>query len=81
MTDDNDEYAFPLPRPEAQPRLVRRDRRKGFTTANTHIASSKAAHLCENYTKDELLKRLASGNLVPGYSREELEQTCDWLIN
>lgn len=66
---------------DAEPRLCRRDRHRGFVQGNVELVSNKAAHLAESYTKAELERRLATGDLVAGYSADEMLRIAVWLIN
>lgn len=69
------------PQKDAEPMLCRRDRHRGFVEGNVELVSSKAAHLATSYTKAELIRRLASGDLVPGYTADEMMKIANWLLN
>lgn len=73
-------YAEPQ-EPANEPILVRRNRHGGWTKGNVELMSRKAGWLAVSYTKHELTQRLARGDLVAGYSAEEMLKIATWLSN
>jgi hypothetical protein len=61
--------------------LVRRDRKRGWVQGNVELVSRKGGRLASSYTKRELEQRLAAGDLVAGYTAEEMMKIAAWLID